>query len=58
MCPSAPPGMVKVDQIKEDKINWHCMKRQESMIRCVLVCVCLCVFLCVASIRTANEIEE
>ena len=39
--PIGTTGMVQVDQIKEDKINWHCKKRQESTI----VCVCLCVFL-------------
>ena len=34
-------GMVKVDQIKKDEINWHCMKPQESTVGCVFVCVCI-----------------
>ena len=35
--PISTTGMVKVDQIKEDKINWHCMKRQESTNFLVLI---------------------
>ena len=40
--PIGTTDMVKVDQIKEDKINWHYMKRQESTIGCLFVCVCRC----------------
>ena len=50
--PIGTTDMVQVDQKKEDKINWHCMKRRESTIGCafdVCMCVreCLCLFLCI-----------
>ena len=41
--PIGTTDMVKVDQIKEDKINWHCMKRQGSNKDWMCVCMCVCV---------------